>query len=763
MRKIFVPEGRKPSGSNTIWNSVDGVRREVMRRTNGKFICYCRCYMRDGTLYLCGCPHDHTETLKEYFSEKPHDSQSVGAVGDVGPSDIHPETDAAAVTSSQDDDDVEPSDSAPEIDAAAVTPSRKQPHRSVKTQRFSIDDYRLSDQTRKTLTAVFFVDPGTAAELEVIPPIKGEHTDLCPNDLAVHLNELLNSPEAVRQLETLFNCSITGNAGVKVKKSSNSDEGCSDGVFATRTFKPGKPVVYYGGLGISFREDDEEEKEEVYSDRKIHMRVEIIYPNGVTHTIECLLIGYEHHKLAEKFTLSCGAFVNHACIPNCVIEMFPLEFKRDGYTFRIMLPYFRVREDLGEDVLPGAELTADYGPSVCYSSPFYEEEYQQAIMKAQFIPESTQQNEVLMDVPRKHDKAALRKFLGRSKGMDCNCCDCRFCSNSGEHSVFAKPFHRSVLNMGPNDVCTEKFLKFIGFHGSLTPKITKSRSKSTPSKQSVCPQASARRAQVDDEIDADIGGGSYADFGLGLTDDFQPVFRAVSSSGIGAASSAASGIGAASSAGTGAASSAGTGAASSAGIGAALSTEIRGAFDVSSLSDSGFFNSEMGSGSARSGGSSSTGALVSRVSRRCIGASRSYDGNSSRTGYTYARRFVDGKYLPFAAVVFMDKDEPYEKGMARWRYLQFIHGKSKKQPEMAGPLSPTFAEIAARPRASDGESSCTDVSAPPAVVPVAGGGGTSSYAENAAVLLARQSKHPDQIAQANEVMHPPPPIPPDRN
>jgi hypothetical protein len=187
---------------------------------------------------------------------------------------------------------------------------------------------------------------------------------------------------------------------------------------------------------------------------------------------------------------------------------------------------------------------------------------------------------------------------------------------------------------------------------------------------------------------------------------------------------------------------------------------------MSSLRDYGFFNSDMGSGRAQSGGSSSTGALVSRVSSRCIGANR------SRTGYTCKRIFDEkGRYFPYALQVCMKQGENYNEAIARWRYERFTHDKKQKESKMASPLSsvgpplssPTFADVVKRSIANDGGASSTDVSALPAVVPVAGGGGTSSYAENAAVLLASPSKHPDQIAQANEVMHPPPPIPPDRN
>lgn len=311
----------------------------------------------------------------------------------------------------------------------------------------SINDYILPQDGFQT--ALCFADLDTAFELDMLKEqLKGDYSDICTKAVAVYINQLLNSESAFRQIERVFGngrC-VKGN-GTQVKYSTNAGGECANGLFSTRRFERGEPVAYYSGVFLPIRED--KDTEVIPSDRKIVADVEITDSYGQVTRMECLLIGWESGEITNNFPLANGHMLNHSCVSNCVFRMVKLEFRDEGTTVNVWLPFVFVREDLPPDefVMLGEEFTVDYGQEICMLSPFYKDEYQEAISLAQLTPDPVRQKEILNGVPRQFKDGEVSRFMKGATEIDCSCAECLFAAGPW----FDEPFVSSILNLGPND------------------------------------------------------------------------------------------------------------------------------------------------------------------------------------------------------------------------------------------------------------------------------------------------------------------------
>ena len=643
---------------------------------------------------MCGCGHDHSEAIKTYLessavpqpktvstskavstSNTVSHGAPVETVGDSGgsassvgggisgfcggadPDPLHsggPGDDDGVASGGESSVlcaqaepaiQLEDGNSAPENPEDDATPRRVQPARSVRGDKFSIDEYCIPwNITRQT--AMCFVDLESAWKLEMLKhQITGDYSDVCTNELAAYINQLLNSEDAVRQLEKHFGRGITTDAGTQVGNSSNAGRSCSNGVFATRIFQPGESVMYYSGVCLPVREDSDTES--IPSDRKIVLDIKVTKPNGEIIEIACLLIGWENAVITENFPLAGGYIVNHCCIPNCVLKMLPLDFTMDKWKFRIMLPYVCVRRESGECIRPGEEFTCDYGEEICKLSPFYLDEHQAAITRAQKVPNPEKQNRILRDVPRNFEKGEVEDFLKGSIQLNCCCPECNLCSGNCENPIFHIPFCTSVLNLGPNDMDTTKLRNYF-------------RIAYRPEDRMGIPSNPARHG--------DTSSSGLSGARLNKKGHRSP----------GALSSTES-----------------TGSTSSVQMARIVGDSGRSSFTG--------LNSGSGDSSHSKRGGDSSGAQISSKSRGRCGAVQVSDSgslsNELRAGYTNVRRgfYDNGIYRPFALVAHSSPGRSHQENLERWRSDRCSHDREQKEiTKRRGDVPETWAEAATR-------------------------------------------------------------------
>ena len=782
-RDVDPPQPEAIINTDTIYNSSGGYRRMVS--TGRGFIpCDCRLLIVSGIEVVaeCGCnltfgledaefdstgppasdagvdirvgtgsipggldPKSPLQASAECdncnFNSMPGPSSSSSKKRDTGKSrkknsdTIPPDSDQPACGGS---DAVEASGHAAEV--------RVLPNRLVKKTPFSTESYRLSDESPRT--GICFVDIDTAYEIGALK-VQIEDGVLSKNVCAA-LNEMLNSDEAVRQIKEMFTpAALKAGGNAKFGKSSNAGKKFNDGLFATRNTQPGEVIAMYGGFCVDFSEKKGED-ESIASDRKIVLDVSITQPNGEVLSYNCMLIGWECPNISDRFPLVNGHIMNHSCIPNCEMVMRPLTFERDGFKFEILTPVFKVCDDVPGGVAKNQEFTFDYGIEMCKLSPFFRNEYQDLIARAQTMGNSKQKSAVLKKVPKSIDAQELELFMEGYTGIDCSCPECDFAQN------FDPPFSRSVLNLGPNDTKTDGLRQLLNY-GNIpvspaSSRKSKSRVKGTPTARSkrdsggecssgVSVRSTSSVSSGLTSARAKHGGSGSADSAL-ASSDTSVLFAEASASGVTGSTEKTGKIGK-----TGKTGKTGKAVVSPEAVGAQKRTNRSPEEAVKSPTKR--------RGANHDGGGSSSGAVaaVSPVTSQAAGARARInrddsDGSSGdmavspgpatsqaagararvnhgvcarpgglRPGYTRH----SGKYMPYALAVFSNPAKSYQSNKDEWISERSAHDRAQK-------------EVSSKPM---------------------------SWSDAARRLLLAGPSPADPVSKANAFLHPPPPVPDD--
>ena len=622
----------------------------------------------------------------------------------------NPDAVVAALPPDNDQSAHDKSDMAKPAQVGHAAEIRVQPSRTARKPQFSTESYRLSDESPRT--GICFVDVDTAYEAGALK-VQLEDGVLSKNVCAA-LNEMLNSEEAVRQIKGMFSpAALKAGGNAKFGKSSNAGKKFNDGLFATRNTQPGEVISMYGGFCVDFSEKKGED-ESIASDRKIVLDVSITQPNGEVLSYNCMLIGWECPEISDRFPLVNGHIMNHSCIPNCEMVLRPLTFERDGFKFEILTPVFKVCDDVPGGVAKNQEFTFDYGIEMCKLSPFFRNEYQDLIARAQTMGNSKQKSAVLKKVPKTIDAQELELFMGGYTGIDCSCPECDFAQN------FDPSFSRSVLNLGPNDTKTDGLRQLLNYDNTPVSPVSSRKSKSraavgrkSGSESGCSPSVSVKSTtSVSSGLTsarAKHGGSDSADSALEptVTSD---LFAEASASGV-----------------TGKTGKTGKTDKTGKTGKVAVSPETVGAQKRSNGSPEEAVKSPTKRrGANHNGRGSSSGAVaVSLETSRTAGAgarARVNHGVCARPGGLrpgYTRR--SGKYMPYALAVFSNPAKSYESNKNEWISERTAHDRAQK-------------EASSRPM---------------------------SWADAARRLLLSGPAPIDPVSKANEILHPPPPIPKD--
>ena len=324
-----------------------------------------------------------------------------------------------------------------------VTGRRSMRARRPNQLSFSKGSYRLDDDSPRT--GICFVDVDTAFEVNALQNSIGD--GLIGGHLCGVLNKLLNSTEAVQQIRAMFtDKALKAGGNAKLGKSSNAGMDFINGLFGNRNVNQGEFVSLYGGFVLDCEESEQLAHEKIGSDRKAVAEVHVKKPNSPIQSYYCTIIGWESPDISKAFSLVNGHIMNHSCIPNCEMILVKLSFEVSDSTIDIMLPGFQVCGDIVDGVKKGDEFTFDYGDEMCLKSPFFRDEYQDAIRKAQEIVHSGRRQSSLKSIPTKIDSGEVDAFLQGGQGTLCGCPECDFAQ------AFVPSFDRSMLNLGPNEI-----------------------------------------------------------------------------------------------------------------------------------------------------------------------------------------------------------------------------------------------------------------------------------------------------------------------
>jgi hypothetical protein len=461
-----------------------------------------------------------------------------------------------------------------------------------------------------------YIDVESAFEMGALKDPAGDGNGT--KELCALINELINSKEAVKQIKALFKpADLRAKGSTRFGRSSHAGESCAGGLFATRKFEPGDVVSCYGGFGIDIREHPNDE-EKVPSDRKIVLDIFITKPCGEVVPCQSMFIGWEKSEISDRFPLVRGHIINHSCISNCEMKMVPLTFERDGFKYEINIPIFCVAMDVKDGVEVDQEFTCDYGREMCYFSPFFENEHQDAIIKAQSCDNLRERKKILKDVPRTIPPGVLRAFLDGCAGTACGCAECNHASTQ-----FDPPFDPSMMNLGPNDMDTTQLRREINYDAVPAPRaasVTDAKSRARISSSRTGSRSEGTSGRDNDSSEA--------------------VSKSTRSS-----SSSLSGA----------------------------RTKQSGSAQVG---DGGSQAGDGGSGDGGSrDGSTSRAAGATHAQRGKSGMRVSASG--SRPGYTRDSRI---KYMPYALAVFSSPDKSYNENREAWVSERTAHDRAQSKP-----------------------------------------------------------------------------------
>ena len=729
-RSYDTGNGFPDPNPNTEYNSVNGVRRTtrvgVGKGTDTMTMpCICGPVIVNGEHLICHCGCGNPQLVAPVSEDASVEQVGSEVDNSEGPESHSPDKSTKSTVKRTASRDANQKDSGGQMRQSETPKQRIQPGRSARKVEFSIQNYHLPDSSCHT--GICYIDFESAHELGALKNPIGDDEDN-NKELCVLVNELMNSQEAVENIRALFTPqALAAGGGTKFIVSHNAGNVCANGLEATINFGPGEVVSCYGGFGINFRERPKED-EVIPSDRKIVLDIQITKPCGEVVPQPSLLIGWERPELTNKFPLMRGHMINHACVPNCCIQLRPFTFNRRGFKYVIHVPVFCVCSDLKNGVKRGEELTTDYGDEMCMFSPFYKDEYQDVITKALAKQDLKDRENILRGVPKQFTAAELFDFLNGCSGSDCGCEDCAFASRN-----MRPRFCTTMMNLGPNDIDTTLVRKSVNYCDTDVAN-PKGRSVKARVKNNVCNAKGkgTKKSAVVSEIEGRVSSKSPKSSGLSGArgkrqrsplESRKKDRRFVKSKESGASvvqrmkrsprRSALRKISVSADGG---------------GFGGGESGDDDETVEDES-EDGDFVGDGEGvddSSDSESGESEGEDSICGRVNGAAAGirqsakrgACMSSSSSSGRAGYT---RISKKDYMPFALVAFSDPKKSYHENRSAWVSDRNSHDYKMRTASQAG----------------------------------------QSWADVAMRLLAGPAPAFDAASKINETLHPPPPVPPD--